>query len=255
MNDPHVEYLEYRIEHGPDIDWSKAEPAAFEEDEFSVEVKDLCVRFRFTTHYASAEDARSAVESHIRNWEFHAGLLRGPDAFSLRFVRAEIADRLPPAGLAPIKAHISSGIPRVTVNLAPPRPPAYPKPPGRGLCRTPDVESMYQRYLGYRAGKEPLPSMAYFCLTMLNWMSKPRPASAHFGIANNILRKVSDLSSNRGGQAARKAEGSHLPYTKEDEQFLKIAVRTMTLRAAEVECDPGAAQNPITMDDITEQAG
>ena len=61
------------------------------------------------------------------------------------------------------------------------------------------------------------------------------------------------MGNNKGGQDARKAKGIPLPYTPEEEQFLKTAVRTMFLRAAEVEFDPAAAQEQITMDDIKGQ--
>ena len=65
MNDPHVEYLEYRIEHGPGIDWSKATPVNFAGAGIAVEVDNQRVRFRFTTHHSSEAGARTATE---QNW-------------------------------------------------------------------------------------------------------------------------------------------------------------------------------------------
>ena len=45
MNDPHVVALEYRIEHGPDIDWSRAAPLDVQEDRFDVRVENGRARF------------------------------------------------------------------------------------------------------------------------------------------------------------------------------------------------------------------
>ncbi len=257
MSDPHVKYLDYWILHGPGIDWSKSDAANFEEDRFTVEVKDRRVRFRFRTHYSSPAEARAAVEAvFIPNWEFNARLLRGPDAFTLDFRKAEMIDRNSRHCADSAYMRVSAGTSWVTVKPVPQCPPAYPGPPERGLCRTPDVESMCQRYLGHLDGREPLPAMAYFCLTVLQEMAGDRKqAVKRFGISKKVLDFVGELSSERGGRDARKRKGGDTPYSDEEERFLKTAVRTMILRAAEVECDPGAAQELIAMDDIREQAG
>ena len=105
MNDPHVVALEYRIEHGPDvIDWSLAASLDKEEDRFRVQAENGRVRFELKEHYPSEKEARSAVEAdYIPNWEFVAGLARGPHAFTLRFDRSEIVDRNPPPGPPPVE--------------------------------------------------------------------------------------------------------------------------------------------------------
>ena len=187
----------------------------------------------------------------------HAGLLWGPDAFTLHFIRAEIIDRKPPPGPAPVNWHISIGPVRVTHTPAPKCPPAYPEPPRQGLSRTPDVESVYQRYLGHLDGREPLPAMAYFCLTMLKLMGSgsEQAASRKFGISKGVLSEVRTLSSRKGGPVARKADAGNSPYSLEEERFLKTAVRKMILHAADVECDPGVAQNQITSADVREETG
>ena len=107
MDDPHVVSLECRIVHDPEhFDWSAAEDTAFAEDDFIVEIKNQRVFFRFTTHYTSEDEARSAVRSYVQNWEFQVGLERGPDAFNLRFVRSEMIDRNPPEGALSLQEHI-----------------------------------------------------------------------------------------------------------------------------------------------------
>ena len=253
MNDPHVVALHYRIEHGPDIiDWSRASPLDKEEDSFRVQVENRRVRFELKEHYASAKEARSAVEDdYIRNWEFVVGLERGPNAFRLRFDHSEIVDRKPPPGPPPLSLHVRTRSPTVRVNLAPPTPPSFPEPPPVAIKRSPDVDSMYHRYLGHLEGREPLPGMAYFCLTVLLQMGGgPANAARHFGVSNNVLDRIRTLSAYKGGTGARKEDGRDAPYTPEDERFLKSAIKTLIHRAAEVESGPHPDRTKVTLTDI-----
>ena len=252
MNDPHVVALEYRIEHGPVIDWSRAAPLNLEEDRFHVRAENGRVRFNLKEHYASEDEARLAVEAnYIPNWEFHVGLVRGPNAFRLRFDRAEIVDRNPSPGPPTLSARVSLGPITAQADLARPAPPAFPDPPRTGIRRSPDVDSMFHRYLGHLEGREPLSAMAYFCLTVLEHAAGGRPeAAARFGISRNVLVRISKLSANKGGSSARKAIGSDVPYTPEDKRFLKSAVQTLIRRVAEVEYGPDARRKKITLADI-----
>ena len=252
MNDPHVEALEYSIQYGPDIDWSCAAPLHVQEKGFDVRAENGRVRFEFRAHYASEQDARSAVEeSYIPNWEFDVELTRGPNTFSLRFERSEIVDRNPPPGPPPLRVSARAGYPTVSVNLAPPRPPAFQEPPRAGIKRTPGVESMFQHYLRHRRDAETLPGMAYFCLTMLGEMAGGRDkAAAHFGISRNVLSRIGNLSDEKGGDVARKAKGRNTPYSPEEEQFLRSAIKVLIRRAGAVEFGPDANRKTITLNDI-----
>ena len=249
MNDPHVVALEYRIEHGPDvIDWSRATPLDKDEDCFRVRAENGRVRFEIKEHYASEAAARSAVEAHyIPNWEFVAGLARGPNAFTLCFDRSEIVDRNPPPGPPPLSAHARTGGITSSANLAPPTPPAFPETPHVAIKRNPDIDSMYQRYLGHLEGREPLSGMAYFCFTVLQRMGGGRTdAARHFGVSNNVLDRIRTLSAYKGGANARKEDGRRAPYTPEEERFLRSAIRTLIHRAAEVACGPNPRRRKIT---------
>lgn len=253
MNDPHVEALEYSIQYDPNvIDWSDAEPMRVQEEGFDVRAENGRVRFEFKTHYASEQEARSAVEeSYIPNWEFDVGLTRGPNAFSLRFERPEIVDRSPRPGSLPLGVSARAGYPTVSANLAPPRPPAFQQPPRNGIKRTPGVESMFQHYLRYRRGAETLPAMAYFCLTMLEQTAGGRDkAAAHFCISRNVLDRIGRLSAEKGGDVARKAKGRDTPYSPIEERFLRSAVEALIRRVAQVEYGPDPTRKKITLSDI-----
>lgn len=253
MTDPHVEALEYSIQYGPDIiDWSDTEPMHVQENDFDVRAENGRVRFEFKTHYASEQEARSAVEeSYIPNWEFDVGLTHGPNAFSLRFARSQIVDRNPPPGSAPLRASFRAGYPTISVNLAPPTPTAFQEPPRDGVKRTPGVESMFQHYLRHRRDAETLPAMAYFCLTMLDQMAGgSNKTAARFGISRNVLTRIRKLSTEKGGDVARKAMGRATVYSPDEEQFLSSAIKALIRRAAQVEYGPDPTRKKLTRDDI-----
>ena len=251
MNDPHVVALEYRIEHGPAIDWSRAAPLNIEEDSFDVRAENGRIRFSLKEHYASEDEARLVVEAdYIPNWEFHVGLVRGPNAFRLRFDSAEIVDRNPSPGPPTLRAHASFGPITAKADLAR-KPRAFPDPPRAGIRRSPDVDSMFRRYMGYLEGREPLSAMAYFCLTVLEKMGGSRSkAAVRFGISENVLDRIGKLSATKGGPSARKAIGSSAPHTPEDERFLKSAIQTLIRRVAEVEFGPDSKRDKILVANI-----
>ena len=130
-------------------------------------------------------------------------------------------------------------------------PAEFPEPPPAAVRRSPDVDSMFQRYLGYLGDREPLPGMANFCLTVLAHMAGSyQDAPAYFGVSKKVLRRVGDLSANKGGPDARKAHGRNRRYTPEEERFLKSAIRMLIRRAAEVEHGPDPSRPRITLADL-----
>ena len=175
MNDPHVVALWYRIEHGDSLDYGKVQPLDHVETGFRVKAEQGRVCFEFKNHYATEDAAREAIEDYIRVWEFDAGLQGGPDSFKLTFDRAQITDRKPPPpvpGVVVLTAAVSSTRARTTTaKLVVGR--NYPSPPS-GLRLTPDVQTMYDRFQGYRLGREPLASMAYFCVTVLEGQTRKK---------------------------------------------------------------------------------
>ena len=250
MNGPHVVALIYRIEHGPSVDFSRTERLAHKEPGFRIKVDDGQVRFEFTDHYATEESAREALEDYIREWEFDAGLQRGPNCFKLKFDRAEIMDRkpTPTPGVVNISGTIRSGVPtlsaRATIMLR-----SYPPPPS-GITITPDVQTMWDRYMSYRQDREPLPSMAYFCLDTLKGPEEERAAAHKYQISSNVLKEIRRLSSTRGGQQARKEIGRHQDLTDQERYFLEEATKAMIYRAAEKAHSPDSDLPKITLSNL-----
>ena len=252
MNDPHVVALHYNIEHASWIDYSKADPLEFREQAFEVSVADKRVRFAMNDHFATEQQARDAVEDFIRGWELDAALARGPGVFKLRFDKSDIVDRNPTPGVIrvrvnPIGVAVSLSQPHATVS-----PRDFPKPPSTGLTPSPDVESMFFRYAGYREGREPLATMAYFCLDVLlattgKRKGRLKAAAKRYRVSQRVLNRLSDLTSKKGGAGSRKAEGVYRDFTPEERQFVEAAVTTIIRRAAEVAHDPDSDLAEISM--------
>ncbi len=81
--------------------------------------------------------------------------------------------------------------------------------------------------------------MAYFCLTVLEWSvggqkkSKRERAAERYGIGIDTLKYVGELSSTRGGQEARKSEGSGQEFTNQERRCLENKVKLMIRKVAE----------------------
>ncbi len=255
MNDPHVVALNYKVRHGPEFDYSGAKSLCVRTDRFDLQLVDEKARFAMLGHHATEQEARASIDDYIRSWKLASAIEFGPNAFGLEFDWSEIEDRNPTPGVVlarprPLRVGVALGIPQVIV-----KPPAYPSPPSKSLARSPDVESMYLRYAGHHEGREPLASMAYFCLTVLEASTGKRQkrlkaAARKYCIDQKVLTNLSRLASTKGGVGARKAEGRGRELTLQEQHFLQMAVRAIIRRAAEVAHDPGACLKPITLGDL-----
>ena len=252
MNDPHVVALLYRVIHGKSHDYSKAERLNMDGPGFQVVVEDEEVRFEFKDHYATENDARKAVEHYIHNWEFDACLKGGDDCFKLEFKKATRVDRRPIPGVITVDAEVL----RISVDLAEAEGivghPKYPSPPLGVNFNHPDVQTIYHRYMGYRQGKEPLASMAYFCLTFLENMTgqknnRRKVAAQQYQIDKAVLNKIGELSSKKGGQGSRKADGVYNNFTTEERTFLEQAIKRIIQRTAEKVHSPDKELPKITL--------
>ena len=261
MNDPQVVSLIFGIEHGSLVDYSQAEPLVREEPAFRLEVKDKQARFEMNRHYATEDEARKAIEEYIRIWESDACLRhRDPDFFQLVFNQSQIIDRYPGPGLS---LQIKAGTPTVSATLAPVRP-NYPVPPSN-IDLDPNVQTMYQRYMGYRRDHERLTQLAYCCLTLLeNSAQQPPPnvqrrrrtlpkrqaAAGKYRIDAAVLNRVGDLCANKGGpEEARKADGIDNSLTEPERQFLEQIIEKLIRRMAEMAPSPGRNFQEISWSD------
>ena len=254
MNDLLVVALIYQIEHGRSVDYSGTPPLEHDEPGFRIRVEKGEVRFEFKDHHTTERAAREAIEEYIGQWEFTAGLRSGPGAFRLSFVSSEIEDRHPlvdsKPGVVNLRGSARSGAPRARATLTVTRrPPHYPPPPA-GVKLTPDVKSMYDRYIDHLQDKEPLESMAYFCLTVIEdpFKGGRKEAAKHYNISTSVLNRIGELSSRRG---CRKAEGMKKPpLTGQERRFLKQAIKRTIYRAAEKTNNPDSNLPKLSLSDL-----
>ena len=243
MNDPHVVALLYTIEHCRSVDYRKAKPLDHEDAGFRVKITNQKIRFEFKEHYATEGAARKAIEDYVRAWEFSACLERGPDSFKLKFDYAQIEDRKPTPGVVtvnarPVRWEMKVGKATVVVS-----PSCYPPPPSK-LKLTPDVQTMYERYMDYLQGGEPLPGMAYFCWTMI----KDSP-TIKMDFSQAVRNKIG-LLCQKGGPQARKRNGKDEPLTAQESRFLEEAIKVVIRRAAKRAHAPDSDPRQISLSDL-----
>lgn len=257
MNRPKVVALIYDVEHGPRIDYKSTAHLVREEDKFLITIENKKARFQLKEHHATEESALRVVQPYVQRWEFSAGLARGPRTFRLKYRNAEIRDLDPTPGVVELRAssrHAIRGGGELTIGYD-----SYPPPPPEILI-SPNVQSMYDRFMKYCNRMEPLPSVAYFCVTVLKHEAARLEGNGGggsdeqtvqtFGISRSVLKKIRHLSTKKGGAAARKATGLQLELTDQDVRFLNKAIQAIILRAAEVAHNPGATRDTLTLADL-----
>ena len=258
MNDPHVVELIYRVEHHDGVDYRNATPLVCDQPDFELRVQGGRAHFGLKRHYATPEGARNSVEKYIRAWEFDACLTYGPDAFSLAFEDFKIIDRDPTPGVVELYAGsyvaaAATSSAQLTVAHS-----VYPPPPS-DIVVSPDAEVLWQRFMMYRSDREPLASMAYFCLSMLENLAvqvdpnetprrtkRRRAAADKFRIGLELLSQIGRLSSARG---ARKAE-SDKDFSRVEREFLVLALKRAIRRVAELAHDSEKDLERVACDSI-----
>ena len=256
-NDPHVTALHYWVEHDDSVDYTNAVPFTYESDLFHLHIDNRQVSIRPKTHFASEEEARDAFEDFISNWEFATALDSEGGTFSLTYSGADIVDRDPkpsPIGIVQLSGTVRGGRGKLGGRLRIGRT-TYPAPPPGLILRVdaPYVQTMLLRLARYYKDREPLPAMAYFCLTTMEANTpkgkgnKYKRIGRHFAISRQVLKQVSRLSSEKGGSEARKGSALGKNLTEEERRFLVAAVQAFIRRAAEKATDSIQSLPDITL--------
>ena len=94
--------------------------------------------------------------------------------------------------------------------------------------------------------------MAYFCCEVFTkrLSNGIKDAADKHKISGNLIDKVNNLSSNKGGDQARHASAIADPLTPCETQFLEKAVVAMIIRAAKVAADPNQPMENITVGNL-----
>jgi hypothetical protein len=259
MRDPHVKSLRYLLRPSEGVTFDQPPALEWDTDDFHMILENNVATFEMQRHYPSKEAARQAVERYLRAWHIDMALrLSSPD-FNCEFETAEMIDRDPPppgtsqtiyAEAAMAGASALSAKAHVTKKQ-------YPEPP-RTFVLSSDAESMWNRYQRYLDGREPLASMAYFCLRTVEGSTGIRrgarpEASRRYGISERVLSKLGDLTSNVGSErTARKPPPltGRRDHTQQEIAWIEAAVKASIRRLGEFAYDPARAWPQITMEDL-----
>jgi hypothetical protein len=256
MNDPHVVWLRYRLETTESLGFQDPDPIEGTTDTFDWRLDGGELTLNMKQYFASVEEARETVGGFLRSWELDVGLQQGRESVFFKYIDAEMIDRNPPppdsqqviqasVGSVPIGTGTASI--HVTRN-------DYPPPPAQ-FAASPDVESLWHRYQGYVEGREPLLAMAHFCLTMLESGfrgNRRLAAAAKYRIHRSVLRKLGELTSQRGDEkTARKGGRPFAPLTPSEENWTQSTIKVIIRRVGEHDARGTAAELPvITMKDL-----
>ena len=252
MRDPHVVALQYRLETDPNVTFQNPPPVEAETEAFRVRLDKGAATFELKDHFPSEEAARRVVDAYVRAWEIDAALRHDHQEMSFVFEDAKVVDRDPSPGSFGIIAGADEL--RVSVDETTTLHVSwkYYPPPPKGFEVSPDVETLWQRYERYRKGREPLPGMANFCLTVIQALAGGREEAAElFHISKAVLGKLGDLAANRGDErTARKVPPSGVltPLRPQEAAWIEAAIKVIIRRVGEVGVNPSLPE--ITMSDL-----
>jgi hypothetical protein len=260
MRDPHVESLRYSA--GPTGNTSYSNPPLLEDenDLYTLTLVDGELTIKPKDHFATVSQAREAIEPFLRAWELDADLRSGVvGAIRFNYQGHITVDRnpLPADDQSPKTLEVgatemvwvagSATLHTTSAN--------YPKPPPLSFQITPDVDTMWFRYRGYREGREPLLSMAYFCLTVMEASvgrgKKAREkAGRRYNIHIDVLQKLGNLTARGDAKTARKVQkGQPLePLTGAEPHWVDEAVKALIRRMGEYK--RGQPISKLTMRDL-----
>lgn len=186
---------------------------------------DCVATVEMTTDFPSILEAREIVEPYLQAWEIESFLnhLKEHADFSqpLRFEyqSAEVKNPIP------ISATAHLGTARLFFKAD------FPPPPITISC-SPEVRRIWQRWGEYRAGRESLSGMGYYCLTSVEAaIGGPRrtarqAAANQYKVDIDVLNKLGELTSEVGDDRERRKEHAkyHRPYTPAEREWIERVV-------------------------------
>lgn len=232
MSDPHVESLYYHLRTGEKFSYDNPPPREYEFKDFIAKLEDGNLACEMKTHYPTVEAAQEAVDLVLRAWEIQEGLTQGSDVIHFVYNNAVVIDLASPGNLTiALRAGIENPTVRVTIGS-----PRYPDPPTQFHVSA-DVAVMWLRYRMYLEGREPLLSMAYFCLTVIQESAGGRSQAAKkYNISRTLLDRWGLLTrGNRGDETtARKVVGIYQlePLVGNEQPWVRDAVKRAIRRLA-----------------------
>jgi hypothetical protein len=219
-----VDKLRYRIEPGSGADYEGAKPITLDLPECNITLDRDVAIITMTAGFDSFDLAKDAVEPYLRSWEVHAGLKQGSPVLTFKYDGGEGTDT---TGKKVYNVVSYAD----TLRILMPTRREYPHPP-RSFAATEEVQQMWNRYCGWLHGREPLDSMAYFCLTVVEKRFGGRSEAARkLNMSKKVVERIGCLTSRLGDRKATTLR----PHTTAEQAWLVEAVRVLILRLGEYE--------------------
>ncbi|MEP6934966.1 MAG: hypothetical protein ABI988_13670 [Nitrospirota bacterium] len=235
MRDPHVQAIFYKISSGEGFSYVNPESVSFSNDLGTFDLNDGRLRVVPRDHFTNEADAHRTIEPFLQAWEIETDLTSRLGLIRFKCEGAEVIDRNPPPlGSSQVIEVGTASI--VTVGCSASLHTTHSKylQPPKTFRVTPDVQSAYERWLGYRSGKEPLQGMAYFVLTCVESIGGGRKGAAHFfQIDSSVLSKIGNLSSTKGDKSTARKAGTNVELSDSEKQWLEQTMRRVIHRLGE----------------------
>ncbi len=239
MNDPHVVSLTYRRKPSEEVSYDSPPPLTFKRDLFSGLLDGDVLVLTPKDHYPSIELAQGPAERFLRAWEIDAELRSESGSIAFDYETGEVIDRNPPPPGTSQTIQVEVGsmvIVGAPASLHVTRR-KYPEPP-KHFEFTSDVKELWDRLEGYRAGGEPLLTMAYYCLTIVERIGGGRrrraKAAKLLRVDKAVLNKLGELTSVCGDAAtARKAWPVPRPLADSEAKWIVAALERIVRNLGE----------------------
>jgi hypothetical protein len=254
VNDPHVSHLRYRLIPASFVELVDGPAIEVETNAFRAKLAESYLILEMRAHFASESEARCVGDPFANGWSIASGLRRGRAEVAFEFEAAEIVDRAPPSdGQGHASASLRMPMPQLQFTAtSTPIQIGFPRAAPSFLASR-EVEVLWARHQAYVEGREPIASMAYFCLTFVETLAggDRRRAAEKYKISHNVLQRIGHLTSDGRGDhlTARKIVPTKPlePLSQSDLLWLEAAVRIMIWR---VGAPPAREDALISIDEV-----
>ena len=246
VNDPHVETLtyEFRVVTGGHH-FANANAWCGRLGDFDCVLENATLTARTTAHYATAAEARDALEPLLRGWEAQIELERAYQA-EFNFASATVVDRNPPLGgqTRELQATVTG---RATISAdVSVEHDDYPSPPEDRLTESEILKELRERIRDFRTRRERVLVAAYWCLTRIERQYGSRQAAVRaLNVSRNVLDEVGRIAAVNDPHEGRKFDGTVRQLTTEESNWIRNALVAVALRVGQVEAGQDPSGLPV----------
>ncbi len=251
MNDPHIDSLLYKLILKQGVDFLRAPQLEEETEDFIFFLSSQEAIFKMKTHFSCEDEAKKIVDEFLNIYRISLELEYFDDV-KFAFKSSNIIDRKPSSS-ATLKICSTSSISlKSSCIIHVPRS-KFPKPL-KCFIISPDVETLFLRLKSAMQGKEPVLSMAYMCLSVLEVSANGRDAAAKkYSIDREVLNKWGKLVSTKGSEKeARKApkQGNFVPLKTEEKTWIIVLIKRVIVRLGNYAYDSNQSFSKISFSDL-----